>query len=90
MPRVRDHVIDFPNAAAFFAEAKASVKAANPNYPAPLACVETIEASVLRSIDDGLAYEFARFVELLNTPESAELRAAFFAARAAKKPQKAI
>lgn len=86
LPRVRDRVITFPNAAAFFTEAKASVKAANPHYPAPLACVETIEASVFRNIDDGLAYEFMRFMELLETPESAELRAAFFAARAAKKP----
>ena len=89
LPRVRDRVIDLPNATVFFAEAKAIVRAANPHYPAPLACVETIEASVLRNIDDGLAYEFARFMALLDTPESAELRAAFFAARAAKKmPQK--
>ncbi len=88
LPLARDRVIDFPNAAAFFAEAKASVKAANPHYPAPLACVEAIEASVLRNFDDGLAYEFTRFTELLDTPESAELRAAFFATRAAKKPPK--
>ena len=85
LPCVRDQTINFPNASSFFATARKNVQAANPHFQAPLACVDAVEASVLRNIDDGLAYEYSRFIELMATPESAMLREAFFAARAAKK-----
>jgi 3-hydroxyacyl-CoA dehydrogenase len=85
LPRVRDRKIDLPDAAAFFAAARAKVAAASKGFPAPSKCVDAVEASVLRDIDDGLAYEFALFSELVATPESAALRHAFFAERAASK-----
>ena len=85
LPRVRDIKIDLPDVAGFFAEARASVAAGSKHFPAPLKCVDAIEASVLRSFDDGLAYEYQLFTELLPTPESAALRHAFFAERAASK-----
>ena len=85
LPRVRDIKIDMPNPAAFFAEARAKVAATSKNFPAPLKCVDAVEASVLREIEDGLAYEFQLFSELVATPESAALRHAFFAERAASK-----
>ncbi len=85
LPRVRDMRIDMPNSAAFFAEARAKVAAASKNFPAPLKCVDAVEASVLRDIEDGLAYEFQLFSELVATKESAALRHAFFAERAASK-----
>ena len=85
LPRVRDIKIDIPNAAVFFAEVRAKVAATSKNFPAPLKCVDAVEASVLRDIEEGLAYEFQLFSELVATPESAALRHAFFAERAASK-----
>ena len=85
LPRVRDIKIDILNPAAFFAEARAKVAATSKNFPAPLKCVDAVEAAVLREIEDGLAYEFQLFSELVATPESAALRHAFFAERAASK-----
>ena len=85
LPRVRDIKIDIPNAAVFFAEARVKVAATSKNFPAPLKCVDAVEASVLRDFEDGLAYEFQLFSELVATPESAALRHAFFAERAASK-----
>ena len=85
LPRVRDMTIDMPYAAAFFAEARAKVSAASKHFPAPLKCVDAVEAAVLRDIDDGLEYEFQLFSELVATAESAALRHAFFAERAASK-----
>ncbi len=85
LPRVRDIKIEMPNAAVFFTETRASVAASSKHFPAPLKCVDAVEAAVLRDIDDGLAYEFQLFSELVTTPESAALRHAFFAERAASK-----
>ena len=85
LPRVRDMKIDLPNAAAFFAEARARVAASSQHFPAPLKCVEAVEAAVQLDIDAGLAREFDLFSELVATPESAALRHAFFAERAASK-----
>ena len=85
LPRVRDIKIDILNPAAFFAEARAKVAATSKNFPAPLKCVDAVEAAVLREIEDGLAHEFQLFSELVATAESAALRHAFFAERAASK-----
>ena len=85
LPRVCDMKIEVPNAAIFFAEARAKVAASSAHFPAPLKCVDAVEAAVLRNIDDGLAYEFQLFTELVLTPESVALRHAFFAERAASK-----
>ncbi len=85
LPRVRDMKIDLPNAATFFAEARAKVAASSKHFPAPLKCVDAIEAAVQLDIDEGLAREFELFSELVATPESAALRHAFFAERAASK-----
>ncbi|MEP7157725.1 MAG: 3-hydroxyacyl-CoA dehydrogenase NAD-binding domain-containing protein, partial [Betaproteobacteria bacterium] len=85
LPRVRDIKIELPGAEQFFTAARAKVAAASRNFPAPLKCVDAVEASVTRNIDDGLAYEFELFSVLVATPESAALRHAFFAERAASK-----
>ena len=85
LPRVRDMNIELADAAAYFAAARAKVGAASKHFPAPLKCVDAVEASVSRNIDDGLAYEFQLFNELVVTPESVALRHAFFAERAATK-----
>jgi 3-hydroxyacyl-CoA dehydrogenase len=81
----RDIKIDFPNAEAFLDFARGAVAPLAKNYPAPLKCIDAIEAAVLKPFDEGMKIEGSLFVELLNTPESKALRHAFFAMRAAAK-----
>ena len=85
LPKVRDIKIDFPLYEGFFAFARNTVKAVAKNYPAPLKCVDAVEAAVTKRFDDGIAFERACFVELVQTPESKALRHAFFGERAASK-----
>ena len=85
LPRVRDMKMELPNAKQFFAAARAKQLEISKHFPAPHKCIDAVEAAVNMNIDDGLAYEFKLFTELLATPESAALRYAFFAERAATK-----
>ena len=85
LPHVRDMTVDSAGSAPLFAAARAKARSMSPQFPAPLKCIDAIEASTVRDIDDGLAYEYKLFNELLATPESAALRHAFFAERAARK-----
>jgi 3-hydroxyacyl-CoA dehydrogenase len=81
----RDLKIDLPNAEAFLDFARGAVAPLAKNYPAPLKCIDAIEAAVLKPFDEGMKTEGTLFLELLNTPESKALRHAFFAMRAAAK-----
>ncbi len=83
--KARDLKIDLPNAEAFVEFARGAVGPLAKNYPAPLKCIEAVEAAVLRPFDEGMKVEGTLFIELLNTPESKALRHAFFAMRAAAK-----
>jgi 3-hydroxyacyl-CoA dehydrogenase len=85
LPRVRDMKIDMPNTKQFFTAARAKQLAVSKQYPAPHKSIDAVEAAINMNIDDGLAHEFKLFTELLVTPESAALRHAFFAERAATK-----
>ena len=85
LPRVRDLKIDMANAKEFFAAARARQLVASNHFPAPHKCIDAVEAAINMRFDDGLAYEFKLFIELLATPQSAALRHAFFAERAATK-----
>ena len=51
--------------------------------PAPIACVDAVEAAVRQPVDAGLDIERELFMRLVATPESRGLRHAFFAERAA-------
>ncbi|PPE74113.1 3-hydroxyacyl-CoA dehydrogenase [Solimonas fluminis] len=85
LPRVRDRALAQPDAAAFFAAARAQVaKKAGP-FPAPLKCLECIEAAATRPFDEGMEVERKGFEFLVNGPESRALRHAFFGERAAAK-----
>ena len=84
LPRLRDLKVRHANAEGFLGFARASVEALAKYYPAPPACVEAVAAS-LGDFDDGLAAERALFAKLILSPESAALRHAFFAERAAAK-----
>ena len=85
LKKARDAKIDLPNAEAFLDFARGAVAPLSKNYPAPLKCVEAVEAAVLKPFDEGMKIEGSLFIELLNTPESKALRHAFFAIRAAAK-----
>jgi 3-hydroxyacyl-CoA dehydrogenase len=85
LPHVRDWPIDHPNAEGFLNFSRTAITAASGPYPAPLRCLEAIEAAVLKSFDEGMKVERAGFMALMETTESKALRHAFFAERAASK-----
>ena len=85
LPRLRDVAVDHPNAAGFLDVARNTITAMSARYPAPLKCLDAIEASVTKPFDAGIAAEREGFNALVNTPESKALRHAFFGERAASK-----
>ena len=85
LPRVRDIVIDYPDADALFQFARNTVRAIARGFPAPLKCIEAVAAAVAMPFDEGLRFERELFIQLAQTPESRALRHAFFAERAAAK-----
>ncbi|MFN0180076.1 MAG: 3-hydroxyacyl-CoA dehydrogenase NAD-binding domain-containing protein [Gemmatimonadales bacterium] len=85
LPKVRDLRAKHANPDGYFQFARNTVKAVAKNFPAPAKCVDAVEGSVRRSFEDGLKLERDLFLQLLTTPESAALRHAFFAERAASK-----
>jgi 3-hydroxyacyl-CoA dehydrogenase len=85
LPKVRDRSISGSNSAALLQFARTMIRSSRPNVPAPLKCLEAIEAAVTKPFEDGLAVEQQLFEELLMTPVSRALRHAFFAERAAAK-----
>ncbi|CAB3717551.1 3-hydroxyacyl-CoA dehydrogenase NAD-binding domain-containing protein [Paraburkholderia rhynchosiae] len=84
-PKVRERKIEHPNAEGFIQFARNSVAVLAKNFPAPLKCIDAVEAGVKIGFDKGLAFERECFVALVQTPESRALRHAFFGERAASK-----
>ena len=86
MPSVRDLKVKHPNPDAYMQFARNMVKGMSKNFPAPIACVEAVAASLkFKNLDDGLAEELRLFKGLMITPECKALRHAFFGERAASK-----
>jgi 3-hydroxyacyl-CoA dehydrogenase len=85
LPKVRDWKIEHDNAEGFLGFARTAVTAVSANYPAPLKCLDAIEAAVLQPFDKGIKVEREAFALLVQTPESKALRHAFFSERAASK-----
>ncbi|PAT33946.1 3-hydroxyacyl-CoA dehydrogenase NAD-binding domain-containing protein [Vandammella animalimorsus] len=85
LPKVRDLPAKHPQGEAFFQFARNTVGAVAKNLPAPLKCVEAVEAATKMKFNDGLAKERELFINLMWTPESRALRHLFFAERAASK-----
>lgn len=85
LKRVRDMRVSHPKAEAFFMFARNGISQMAKNYPAPLKCLEAVRAAVEKPFDEGLKTERQLFAELMQTPESAALRHAFFAEREASK-----
>jgi 3-hydroxyacyl-CoA dehydrogenase len=85
LPLVRDLDVKHPNAEGFLAVARGAVTATAKGYPAPLRALEAVAASVSQPFAEGLRTERDLFATLLVSRESAALRHAFFAERAASK-----
>jgi len=85
LPKVRDIRIDLPDREAFFQSARSTVGAASKHFPAPLRCVDCVEASVTMPFAEGLKVERENFLVLVETTESKALRHYFFGERAAAK-----
>jgi 3-hydroxyacyl-CoA dehydrogenase len=87
-PKLRDRSSALPAgvaAEAFFAAARSDVARQARGLPAPLKCVDAVEAAVTQPFEEGLAKERGYFIELVQSKESQALRHAFFAERTAAK-----
>jgi len=87
-PRLRDRQVMLPagmTAATFFAVARTMVAKEARGMTAPMKCIAALEAAATKPFDEGLAFERALFLELVQSNESRALRHAFFAERAAGK-----
>jgi 3-hydroxyacyl-CoA dehydrogenase len=83
LPKARDLRVRDPGVEPLLLFARTTVKAAYANFPAPLKCIDAIEAAATQRFDDGLLIERQLFGELMMGPVSRALRHAFFAERAA-------
>jgi 3-hydroxyacyl-CoA dehydrogenase len=85
LPLVRNLPSKHPLGDAYFQFARNMVKGMAKNFPAPLKCVDAVEASTQKKFDEGMALEREIFTNLMFTPESRALRHVFMAERAASK-----
>lgn len=98
LPLVRKLPCKHPQGDAYFQFARNMVGGMSKNYPAPLKCVDAVQAATQMKFDDGMAEERRLFTALMFTPESLALRHLFMAERAASRipdvaedtPQRAI
>ena len=85
LPLVRNLPCKHKNGDAYFQFARNMVGGMSKGYPAPLKCVDAVEAATKRKFDDGMAYERELFINLMWSPEGRALRHIFIAERAASK-----
>ncbi|MBL0163770.1 MAG: enoyl-CoA hydratase/isomerase family protein [Xanthomonadales bacterium] len=85
LPLIRNLKVEHANAEGFLDVARNTVAAMAGPFPAPLKCLDAIEASFKKPFDEGLAVERAGFISLVTSTESKALRHAFFGERAASK-----
>ena len=85
LKRVRDLKAGHPKADALFMFARNAVGAMSKNYPAPLKCIDAVEASLTKSFDEGIKVEGKLFIELYMGDESRALRHLFLSERKASK-----
>ena len=85
LPLVRNLSCKHPQGDAYFQFTRNMVKGMAKNLPAPLKCVEAVEAATKKKFEDGMAFEREIFINLMWTPECRSLRHIFVADRAASK-----
>lgn len=71
--------------AAYFKEQRLRIAQAYSGFPAPLECLTCLEASLTMPFEEALTLERAKLQELVDSPESKELRRLFFAEREASR-----
>ncbi|MDI1268285.1 MAG: 3-hydroxyacyl-CoA dehydrogenase NAD-binding domain-containing protein [Polaromonas sp.] len=85
LPLVRNLPCKHPGGDAYFQFARNMVKGMAKNFPAPVKCVDAVEAATKKKFDEGMLFEREIFINLMWTPESKALRHIFAAERAASK-----
>ncbi|MGB0134213.1 3-hydroxyacyl-CoA dehydrogenase NAD-binding domain-containing protein [Dokdonella sp.] len=85
LPLLRKLNVEHENAEGFLDFARNGVAAIAGPFPAPMKCLDAIEASFQKPFDEGMAVERAGFISLVTSTESKALRHAFFGERAASK-----
>ncbi len=85
LPLVRNLPCKHPLGDAYFQFARNMVKGMAKNFPAPLKCVDAVEAATKKKFDEGVSFEREIFAALMFTPESRAMRHIFIAERAASK-----
>ncbi len=85
LPLVRNLKAQHPLGDAYFQFARNMVGGMSKNFPAPLKCIDAVEAATKKKFDDGLLFEREIFINLMWTPECRALRHIFAAERAASK-----
>ena len=85
LPLVRNLPCKHPQGDAYFQFARNMVKGMSKNFPAPLKCVDAVEAATKQKFEAGMTTEREIFIALMWTPESKALRHIFLADRAASK-----
>lgn len=85
LPLVRNLPCKHPQGDAYFQFTKNMVGGMSKNFPAPLKCVDAVQAATKMKFEDGMAEERRIFTALMFTPESGALRHIFMAERAASK-----
>jgi 3-hydroxyacyl-CoA dehydrogenase len=85
LPLVRDLPCKHPLGDAYFQFARNMVGAMSKNYPAPIKCIEAVEAAATKKFEEGMATEREIFINLMMTSESRALRHLFLGERAASK-----
>ena len=85
LPLIRNMPCQHPMGDAYFQFARNMVKGMSKNFPAPLKCVDAVQAATQRKFDQGMVYERELFMGLMLTPECRALRHIFMAQRAASK-----
>jgi 3-hydroxyacyl-CoA dehydrogenase len=85
LPLVRNLPCKHPQGDAYFQFARNMVKGMSKNYPAPVKCVDVVEAATKNKFEQGMLIEREVFINLMWTPECRALRHLFVAERAASK-----
>ena len=85
LPLVRALPCSHPQGDAYFQFVRNMLGPSTKNLPAPLQCVDAVQAATRQAFDAGLASEQAIFARLMATPQSRALRHLFFGERAASK-----
>ena len=85
LPLVRNLPCRHPLGDAYFQFARNMVGGMSKNFPAPLKCVDAVEAATKQKFDQGMTTERDLFINLMWTPECRALRHLFMAERATSK-----